>query len=196
MDYRAFKLVNGLAGHSADGLFVALATGLPVVIVVAVALVFLIRWAHQCQARRSGALLGTVGAGLALLVCQPISHAVARARPYLAHPGHAHLLIARSQDFSFPSDHAVGGFALAVGVWLYDRTLGSVLLILAAILSFARVVVGTHYPGDVLAGALIGAAVPAVLFALPSTRRRLERLAERAGKLWDRAPARFEPRPG
>lgn len=196
MDYRAFKLVNGLAGHSADGLFILLATGLPAVLMVLVALVFLVRWPRHRQVRRSGAVLGTVSAGLALLISQPISHVVERVRPYLAHPGAAHLLIARSQDFSFPSDHAAGAFALGFGIWFYDRALGGVLLMLAAILAFSRVVVGTHYPGDVLAGALIGAAIPAALFAIPVTRRLLERVAEGAGELWDRVPARLPARAG
>jgi undecaprenyl-diphosphatase len=188
MDYRAFKLVNGLAGHSLDGLFKLLATDLAAVMMALVALVFLVRWSRRREERRAGALLGTVSAALALLAVQPLSHAVARVRPYAAHPGHAHLLIARSQDFSFPSDHAVGAFALAFGIWLYDRALGRRLLVLAAILAFSRVVAGTHYPGDVLAGAAIGVAVPAALFALPSTRRLLELAAERAGALWDRVP--------
>jgi undecaprenyl-diphosphatase len=193
VDYRAFKLVNGLAGHSLDGLFSLLATDLAAVMVGLVALIFLVRWSRRREARRAGALLGTISAALALAAVQPFSHAIARMRPYVAHPEHAHLLIARSADYSFPSDHAVGAFALACGIWLYDRTLGSVLLILAATLSLSRVVVGTHYPGDVLAGALIGAAVPAVLFAVPATRRPLERLAERAGEWWDRVGARVPP---
>jgi undecaprenyl-diphosphatase len=190
MDYRAFKLVNGLAGHWPDGLFRLLATDLAGVLMALVALVFLVRSPRRREERRAGALLGTVSAALALLAVQPLSHAVARMRPYAAHPAHAHLLIARSQDFSFPSDHAVGAFALAFGIWLYDRALGRWLLVLAAILAFSRVVAGTHYPGDVLAGAAIGVAVPAALFALPASRRLLERVAERAGELWDRVPPR------
>jgi undecaprenyl-diphosphatase len=185
MDYKAFKHVNGLTGHSLDRLFILLATDLAGLMVILVALVFLVRRPERREARRSGALLGTVSAGLGLLVSQPISHAVGRVRPYLAHPGHAHLLIARSPDFSFPSDHAVGGFALAFGIWLYDRALGGPLLVLAAILSLSRVVVGTHYPGDVLAGAVIGTAVSGGLFVIPTARRLLERVAARAGELWD-----------
>jgi undecaprenyl-diphosphatase len=189
VDYRAFKLLNGLTGHSLDGLFVLLASDLAGVMMVLVALVFLVRLPQRRAARRAGAVLGTASAALALLVSQPISHAVERMRPYAAHPGHVHLLIARSQDFSFPSDHAAGAFAVAVGIWLYDRTLGGALLVLATILALSRVVVGTHYPGDVLAGALIGAAAAGVLFAVPMTRRVLERVAEGAGALWDRVPS-------
>src|SRR4051794_3311132 len=152
MDYSLYKSINGLSGHSfSDGLFKLLANDLSAVLVVLVAMVFLFPWPQRRQARRSGAVLGTAAAGLALLINQPIAHAVDRLRPYLAHPAHAHLLISRSHDPSFPSDHASGAFALAFGVWLYDRTLGSVLMVLGGLLAFARVYVGTHYPGDVLA---------------------------------------------
>jgi undecaprenyl-diphosphatase len=180
MDYHAFRLLNGLAGHGLDRVFALLATDLAVVLMALVALTFLVPWPRRRAERQAGAVLGTASAVVALLVSQPLSHAVARMRPYAGHPGHVHLLIARSQDFSFPSDHAVGAFALAFGLWLYDRTLGGVLLVLATILALARVIAGTHYPGDVLAGAVIGAGVSGVLYALPITRR----LVERAGTLW------------
>src|SRR3954452_17110529 len=186
MDYSLYKTINGLSGNSfADGLFKLLANDLPAVLVVLVAMVFLFPWPQRRQARRSGAVLGTAAAGLALLINQPIAHAVDRLRPYLAHPAHAHLLVARSHDPSFPSDHATGAFSLAAGLWLYDRTLGTILLALAALVSFSRVYVGTHYPGDVIAGALLGASVAIALFFLPPTRRLLERFAALAGAAWD-----------
>lgn len=191
MDYSLYKTINGLSGNSfVDKVMKACANDLPAVLVVLVALAFLIPWAHNRLDRRRGAVLATASAGLALLINQPIAHAVDRLRPYLAHPHHAHLLIARSHDPSFPSDHATGGFALAAGLWLYDRTLGSIMLVLAALLSFARVYVGTHYPGDVLAGALIGIAVALLLRYLPLTRRAIEGVAGLAGQLWDSVLAR------
>lgn len=200
MDYSLYKAINGLSGGSfADGLFKLLANDLPAVLVVLVAVVFLIPWPQRRQERRSGAVLATAAAALALLINQPIAHAVDRVRPYLDHPAHAHLLISRSHDPSFPSDHATGAFALAFGVWLYDRTLGSVLLVIAAVLAFSRVYVGTHYPGDVLAGALIGMAVAVALVLVPATRRLIEQIAARIGQGWDglltRIPGRVRTSP-
>jgi membrane-associated phospholipid phosphatase len=195
MDYSLYKTINGLAGGSfANGLFKTFANDLPAALVVLVALVFLIPWRHRRAERRAGAALATAAAGLGLLVNQPIAHAVDRARPYLAHPAHAHLLIARSHDPSFPSDHATGAFALAVGVWMYDRIAGTLLLVLAAILAFARVYVGTHYPGDVAGGAAIGAATAVALYLLPPTRRLLEAVAATSGRLVDRLRARLSRR--
>jgi len=194
IDYRLFTTINGLSGDSfADSLFELLAKDLPVVLVLLVALGFLLPSRRRGEERRRGAVLATVSAGLALLIAQPISHAVERLRPYVAHPAHAHLLIARSHDASFPSDHATGGFALAFGIWLYDRTLGSILLVIAAVLAFSRVYVGTHYPGDVIAGALLGIGVAGLLYVLGFTRRLLELVAARTGALWETVLSR---RPG
>jgi len=195
MDFSLYKTINGLSGGSfADGLFKALNTDLPVVLAGLVALTFLIPWSRRCRERRSGAVLATASAGLALLLNQPIAHLVDRARPYIAHPQSAHLLVSRSPDLSFPSDHATGAFALAFAIWLYDRTLGSVLLVIAAILAFGRVYVGAHYPGDVVAGALIGMAVATALFFVPLTRRLIEAIAERCGQIWERLLSRLSGR--
>ena len=186
MDYSLYKTINGLSGNSfLDGLFKLLANDLPTLLVALVALVFLIAWRERRHERRSGAVLATAAAALSLLINQPIAHAVERLRPYAAHPVHAHLLVTRSHDPSFPSDHATGAFALAFGIWLYDRTLGTILLAIAALLAFARVYVGTHYPGDVAGGALIGMAVALALFLFPPTRRLIELVAKRAGQIWD-----------
>jgi undecaprenyl-diphosphatase len=191
MDYSLYKTINGLTGESLpDHVLKFLANDLPGILVVLVALTFLVPWARRRGDRRSGAVLATASAGLALALNQPVAHLIDRTRPYLAHPAHANLLISRSHDPSFPSDHATGAFALALGIWLYDRTIGTVLLVLAAVLSFSRVYVGTHYPGDVVAGALIGMAMAAALHLLPPTRRLLETVAQRCGDVWDRLLSR------
>lgn len=185
MDYTLFKAINGVSGSAVpDAIVTFLARDLAQVMMALVALLFLVPWSRHRDERRSGAAVATVAAGLALEINQPIAHLIDRARPYVAHPTAAHLLIARSPDPSFPSDHATGAFALAAGIWLYDRTLGSMLLGLAAAMAFSRVYVGTHYPSDVLAGAAIGIGVAVALHLLP-TRRLLEATAGLAGSAWD-----------
>ena len=131
---------------------------------------------------------GVVAAGLSALVALGIAHLLtelwARPRPYVAHPD-AHLFIAPSHDPSFPSDHATAAFAIAVALLLRHRKAGLIALVLATVLSVARVAVGTHYPGDVAAGAVIGAAAALALWH-PSIRTPLHRLAEWAGRVNDR----------
>ena len=186
VDYSLYKAINGLSGGSfADHLFKFLANDLAGILIALVALTFLIPWKSRRTERRAGAVLAAASAGLALLINQPIGHLVDRVRPYLDHPAHAHLLISRSHDPSFPSDHATGAFALAFGIWLYDRTIGTVLLVGGAVLAFSRVYVGTHYPGDVVAGAVIGIGVAAALYLISPTRRLVEGFADRCARIWD-----------
>ena len=163
------------------------------------ALAFLVPWRWHLPRRRVGAVFATAAAAIGLLVNQPLASWVDRLRPYVAHPATGHLLIARAHDPSFPSDHATGGFALACGMFLYDRFVGAILDALAAALAFARVYVGIHYPGDVLAGAAIGG-LAALAVAIPPLRRALERLALLCSRVWDcvmclRPAPRRSPRP-
>jgi undecaprenyl-diphosphatase len=191
LDYNLYKSVNGLSGASfPDSVMTFLANDLAGILVVMVALTFLFPWRSLRQERRNGAVLASAAAGLALLIAQPITDLVDRARPYVSHPAHDHLLIPRSPDPSFPSDHATGAFALAFGIWLYDRTVGTVLLVLAGVLAFARVYVGTHYPGDVVGGALLGISVALALYLITPSRHLLETVAKRCGAIWDRLVAR------
>jgi membrane-associated phospholipid phosphatase len=75
---------------------------------------------------------------------------------------HALLLVDKTTDFSFPSDHAVMAGAVAMGLFLVSRRLGLVALVAALLMAFTRVYVGAHYPADVVAGLALGAVVVAL----------------------------------
>ncbi|MFF0473164.1 phosphatase PAP2 family protein [Streptomyces sp. NPDC004284] len=80
-------------------------------------------------------------------------------------------------DWSFPSNHATLAAAAAFALLFVSRRLGAVALVAAALMAASRVWVGAHYPHDVLAGFLLGAAV-AVLAAW-AVHRYQDALAER-----------------
>ena len=162
MDGTVLRWVNGLAARTgwAHGPFTAFARyG---IVIFAVLLVV-----SLLDARRRGdsrAVAGTLWAGgaalVALLGAQVIGHLVKRARPYDAMPG-VHVLVARTTDFSFPSDHATAAGAVAVGLLLANRRWGIVACVAALLMAFTRVYVGVHYPGDVIAGLALGGLVAA-----------------------------------
>lgn len=138
----------------------------------------------------AGSALGS--AALALLVNKLISSAWHRDRPYQTHHV-AHIWGARKTDASFPSDHASASFGIAVAVALIDSFAGMLFLILAILIAVGRVLIGEHYPGDVLAGVVIGTicAYVVVTFARPVIEflvRLVERLTDPIlGAVWRRA---------
>lgn len=120
----------------------------------------------------AAALWAGAGALLAVAVNQPVAALVAEARPYVAHPA-ALTLVDRTTDWSFPSDHSVMAGAAAVGLLLVVKRLGIVAALAAMLMAVTRVYVGAHYPHDVVAGLLLGAAVSVLgwlLVRLPMTR--------------------------
>ncbi|MDE2179235.1 MAG: phosphatase PAP2 family protein [candidate division NC10 bacterium] len=65
----------------------------------------------------------------------------------------------RVRSFSFPSNHAANMFALAAFLsYTYSRS-GLVWFLGAALVGYSRIYVGSHYPFDVLGGALWGVMV-------------------------------------
>jgi membrane-associated phospholipid phosphatase len=104
------------------------------------------------------AFLIGIGAVLALLANQAIGPAVARVRPCHA-LGHVEVLLHCATDSSFPSDHSMIAGAFAAGLLILDRRIGLAAVLVALLLAFSRVYVGVHYPSDVAAGLLIGAAI-------------------------------------
>lgn len=176
-----FLLVNRFAARTGwlHGAMVGYAAtyGLVVLLVL-----LLVGW---WLARRSGELrlmAALLWAGLGTLVAvgvnQPIVHAVAEKRPYASLPNTL-LLVGRSADYGFPSDHAVMAGAVAAGLCYVDRRLGVTAWAAAVLLAFARVYVGAHYPHDVVVGLVVGAAVVVLgqLIARPILTWLLTRLA-------------------
>ena len=159
MDASLFETINNLAGKVPwlDMLMILSAKYLPVIFAFALIILYLTFQANQQQV----AVLAAISTLTALGIAQSIAFLYPRPRPYLTHI--AHLLIERSNDPSFPSDHATFSFAIATILWRYNRKVGVILLGLAAFVGFSRVYVGAHYPMDVIGGAALGITVSLII---------------------------------
>jgi undecaprenyl-diphosphatase len=112
-----------------------------------------------------------VNAGLVAI----LKATIGRDRPCRAVPAVKALVFAAPTDCSLPSGHAAGAFCFAAFVvvcaWRGGVPRGRVATMAAALGLFAtgvalsRVVLGVHWPGDVAAGALVGAAMGALFGA-------------------------------
>ena len=167
MDWRIYHAINSfVSDHSWIGTtFKAIETyGTVLIGVAAVCLWLLARPGGDRKWKLvAGSALGA--AALALLTNRVISSAWHRDRPFQTH--HVdHVWGPRKTDASFPSDHSSAAFAIAVAVVLVDPVVGAAFVVLAVLIALGRVIVGEHYPGDVLAGALIGTAAAFVVIRL------------------------------
>jgi undecaprenyl-diphosphatase len=105
------------------------------------------------------AVWAPIGMLLAVGINQPISSAVNETRPCQA-LSNILVIATCGKDASFPSDHAVMAGAVAAGlVMVTRRALAWVAFAAALLVAFSRLYVAAHYPHDVLAGLLLGAAV-------------------------------------
>ncbi len=134
-------------------------------------------------------VLGGIAELVSLGLNQIVGHAAQELRPYATHPN-ALVLVAKANDYSFPSDHSIvaGGITtsllLVVGERLWQRrrapagpadggggvpglirAAAALSVVLGLFLCFARVYVGAHYPGDVVAGYLLSSLV-VLIFSL------------------------------
>lgn len=62
----------------------------------------------------------------------------------------------RYAGYSFPSNHAANNFAGATFLSYCYPALSPIFYAVASLVAFSRIYVGVHYPGDVVAGSLIG----------------------------------------
>jgi undecaprenyl-diphosphatase len=166
--------INAWAGLPAVDLIMSWVSAIGVaLLVLAVAL----QWWVPRSDRSTRHVL--VAAGLSFLLGlgfnQLILLFVQRVRPYDVHL--THLLIDRSADFSFPSDHATAGFAIAAAFLLHALPRrGLVFLAAAGLMAVSRVYVGTHYVSDVLGGAATGVVAAILVRMTYREGSRLDRL--------------------
>lgn len=118
---------------------------------------------------------GTVVAWvLAHYLLKPLIH---ERRPYLT-LAHVEVLLTRTHGYSFPSGHATVAGAVIVGLFLAkDRLMAWLATFFGVLLALDRVYVGMHYPGDIIAGLVIGGLVMALVFV--PARVLLERFDSR-----------------
>jgi undecaprenyl-diphosphatase len=100
------------------------------------------------------ALTGVVGVVLYSLLKQFF----VRERPFIKHAS-IDLAAAPLDRYSFPSGHTLHAVSFAWQLSAHFPELGWLVLPFAALVAASRVVLGLHYPSDVVAGAAIGAAL-------------------------------------
>ena len=159
LDQNLFLLINNLVGKSSLFDNVAKLVVNEYFVPTILSLMIFSLWFNWGKAdkdlKQKGVLLGVFGVMLGSMgIVSAINALIQRPRPF--ETLETNLLFYKPTDPSFPSNAAVVAFALGAAIFLVDRKLGAVALILAVFYGFLRIFVGVHYPSDVIGGAVIG----------------------------------------
>ena len=112
------------------------------------------------------AVLHMIGAGLACTALYKLLKGkTQRSRPYEAHAGIT-LFAAPLDHYSFPSGHTLHAVAFTLVAVAYHPWLAWLAVPFTLLVAASRVMLGLHYPSDVLAGVAIGAAIAGLSFLI------------------------------
>ena len=95
-----------------------------------------------------------------------LKNSLKRRRPQEAVPGFRSLITA-SDQFSFPSGHSSCAFLLATSLVLVYGAPVAIIYLWAGAVALSRILLGVHFPGDTLAGALMGTSIALLSAELP-----------------------------
>jgi undecaprenyl-diphosphatase len=119
---------------------------------------------YGAQALRSVAIMAATGF-TGLLIYKALKKSLQRERPFIRHPGIT-LAMPPLDRYSFPSGHTLHAVCFTWQAVAHFPALAWLLVPLTALIAASRVVLGLHYPSDVIAGAALGAALGCIGVAL------------------------------
>lgn len=176
MDAEITHWINSFAGQSplVDHIMIAITqVGVPLMI----AFVVLQWWSREDRQHvRHAAICAGLAFLLGLAINQGILLFIHRLRPYDA--GVSNLLIARSADWSFPSDHATASMSVVAAFAIQRIPRRALMLfVMAFLVCLSRIYVGTHYLTDILGGAATGVLAAGIVPLVYRENSRIDRLA-------------------
>jgi undecaprenyl-diphosphatase len=155
-DYRLCRRLNRAASRSAirRPFQIASRLGDGVVWYVLILLLPVIFGMPAVRAAIVMALTGLLG----VMVYAVLKRVFVRERPFIRHRGISQAA-APLDRYSFPSGHTLHAVSFAWQASVHFPQLAWWLVPLAAMIAVSRLILGLHYPTDVLAGAFIGACI-------------------------------------
>ncbi len=182
-DLTVFKLINEKWSVNAlDPFFAAVAIyGREYFWVPVVLLMWILGSAFNNEKAKKGALMLIIVFIAIIIIGLSLKAVYYRPRPFL-NPllsSIDHILIPKDLDSSFPSGHALIVAGGAVAAFLFLRKRYSIPLVIeAALVSYSRVYVGVHYPTDVIAGVVLGAAIAFIICSILLNSKYFNKLYE------------------
>lgn len=128
------------------------------------AVILALPWLDHANGTACAIRMFAVGA-VNLLIYKIVKRCIARPRPYRSCPG-IRACVRSLDEHSFPSGHTMHSVAFALILISYYPAWGYLVWPFALLVAASRIILGLHYPSDVLVGAAVGALTAAVSFNL------------------------------
>ena len=151
MDFKLFQMINSLSGRYSplDQLMILISNRIRYVYLM----VLIILWFKNRTNKRI-AIEASSSVLITLILQILIKIFYYKPRPFKKR--RVGILIPSKLDSTFPSKHTLLAFAASTSIYLFHRTLGSIMLVMSVITGFSRIWVGHHYPSDVIGSAFLG----------------------------------------
>ena len=123
-------------------------------------------WADQAMRERHqrSVMLAGISVGIANVAVRIVNEFYFRYRPFDTLD--VELLFYPPTDSSFPANPVAIVIAMATGVWMANRRIGTAMYVVAILFGFSRIYAGVFYPLDILGGALIGVAATYLVYLI------------------------------
>lgn len=114
-------------------------------------------WAFEKPVVKRVAIQSLIAHGIAALLANGLKHLIGRPRPKFAHTGDWQMTLSFASGLdSFPSGHSTASFAIATVLAKRFPFIGPLCIGGALFVAISRVLRGSHFPTDVLGGAVLG----------------------------------------
>lgn len=114
-------------------------------------------WAFSRPMLKLAAIQSLIAHGIAAVLANVLKHLIGRPRPKFVHSGDWQMAISWISGLdSFPSGHTTASFAVATVLAKRFPTWGPLCMGLATFVALSRVLRGSHFPTDVVGGAVVG----------------------------------------
>lgn len=171
LDKRLMLYLNYDGGGMMDDLCQVLSSRLLWVLPALLFVAYAFRRWHYAKA-----IIAVLCAAVTVVLCDQISSSVIKPMFMRLRPSHCIGLETmlhyvddyRGGIYGFVSSHAANAFGIVtfVSLLLRRRWVTISLFVLASCVGYSRIYLGVHYPGDVLAGALLGCAIGYGMYAV------------------------------
>ncbi|MDH5723834.1 MAG: phosphatase PAP2 family protein [Nitrospira sp.] len=120
-------------------------------------LLLAIAWVMEKPAIKVAAVQSLIAHGIAAVLANVLKHLIGRPRPKFVHSGDWQIAISWVSGLdSFPSGHSTASFAVATVLAKRFPLWGPLCISVAAFVALSRVLRGSHFPTDVVGGAVVG----------------------------------------